>query len=174
MILETSVEMTEHDPKRQWRRNPVAWLMIAIPAATVVAGFWTLWLAASESGVDTNPDLVRRTAQVQVTSLEPDIAAAQQGLRAQVSLQADGLVVAVSPTSGPIAPTLHVVHPIEASLDRTLTLTPGPQGWRSSEILDSPEAWHLRLLAADGSWRLVGRYHPGDTQVLLEPAVRSQ
>lgn len=166
--------MTKTSPPRQWRRNPVAWLMIAIPAATVVAGFWTLWLAASESGVDTNPDFVRRTAQVQVTSLEPDATAARLGLSARISLDGDGILVAVSPSSGPVAPRLQLVHPIETSLDRALTLGPDPRGWRSAESLAGQEAWHLRLVAADGSWRLVGRYRPGDTRILLEPAVSSQ
>ncbi len=157
--------------ERQWRRNPVAWLMIAIPAATVVAGFWTLWLAASESGVDTNPDLVRRTAQVQVTSLVPDEAASRLGLSARLWVDGDALLVAVMPSAGPVAPQLQLVHPIESSLDRDLLLTPDPRGWRADESLASKEAWHVRLLAADGSWRLVGRYRPGATEVLLEPAV---
>ena len=70
-------------PPRQWHRNPVAWLMIAIPVATVVAGFWTLWLAASESGVDTHPDKVRRTAQVQAAQMREDLTRAQlQALQA--------------------------------------------------------------------------------------------
>lgn len=161
-------------PTRQWHRNPVAWLMIAIPAATVVAGFWTLWLAASESGVDTNPDKVRRTAQVQVTSLEPDEAAARQGLSAEVSLGADGVLVRVLPGSGPVAPRLQLVHPIESSLDRELVLSPHPGGWHSPGPLAGQEAWHLRLVAADGSWRLVGRYRPGDTALRLEPAVSAE
>ena len=161
-------------PPRQWRRNPVAWLMIAIPAATVVAGFWTLWLAASESGVDTHPDKVRRTAQVQVTSLEPDQAAARLGLSADVLVDAGGVLVQVQPSSGPVAPQLQLVHPIESSLDRDLALSPDPRGWRSAETLAGQEAWHLRLVAADGSWRLVGRYRPGDTALRLEPAVRAE
>ena len=163
--------MTPETIPQQWRRNPVAWLMIAIPAATVVAGFWTLWLAASESGVDTNPDFVRRTAQVQVSSLAPDEAASRLGLSARLWADGDALLVAVSPAAGPLAPQLRLVHPIESSLDRDLLLTPDPRGWRANGPLPSKQAWHVRLLAADGSWRLVGRYRPGTTEVLLEPAV---
>ncbi len=163
--------MTQEKIPNQWRRNPVAWLMIVIPVATVVAGFWTLWLAASESGVDTNPDAVRRTAQVQVTSLEPDETASRLGLRGRVWMDGDALLVAVQPTAGLVAPRLELVHPIEGSLDRQLDLVPDPRGWRADAQLAGKEAWHLRLVAADGSWRLVGRYQPGDTEVLLEPSV---
>lgn len=161
-------------PPRQWHRNPVAWLMIAIPAATVVAGFWTLWLAASESGVDTNPDQVSRTAQVQVTSLEPDEAAARLGLSAELTFEGDGVLVRVLPASGPVAPRLQLVHPIETSLDRELVLAPHPRGWFAAGEWVGKEAWHLRLVAADGRWRLVGRYRPGDTALRLEPAVRAE
>lgn len=161
-------------PTRQWHRNPVAWLMIAIPAATVVAGFWTLWLAASESGVDTNPDKVRRTAQVQVTSLAPDEAAARLGLSAELAFDDGGVLVQVLPGSGPVAPRLQLVHPIESSLDRELVLSPHPRGWHAAGALVGKEAWHLRLVAADGSWRLVGRYRPGDTALRLEPAVSAE
>ena len=45
------------------------------------------------------------------------------------------------------------------------------KGWRSESSLAGAQAWHLRLVAADGSWRLVGRYQPGDTELRLEPAV---
>lgn len=163
--------MTQDKNHKPWRRNPVAWLMIVIPAATVVAGFWTLWLAASESGVDSNPDTVRRTAQIQVTSLEPDENASRLGLSGRAWLDGDTLLVSVLPSSGTVAPQLQLVHPIENSLDRHFDLAPDPRGWRANGTLVGKQSWHLRLVAADGSWRLVGRYRPGDTEILLEPAV---
>lgn len=166
--------MTDAPPPRQWRRNPAAWLVIALPAATVVAGFLTLWLAASDSGVDASPDPVRRTAQIQVAAMEADQAAANAGLRARLTLDAQGTLLAVTPASGPMAPQLQLVHPIESEHDRALPLGPDPAGWRSREPWAGAEAWHVRLVAHDGSWRLVGRYRPGDTEVLLEPAVARQ
>ena len=166
--------MTNEDTHKPWRRNPVAWLMILIPAATVVAGFWTLWLAASESGVDSNPDAVRRTAQIQVTSLEPDENASRLGLRGRVLIEAGSVLVEVTPSAGTIAPQLQLVHPIEDSLDRAVNLAPDPRGWRGAVTLAGEQAWHLRVVAADASWRVVGRYYPGDTEVQLEPAVSSQ
>ena len=117
---------------------------------------------------------MRLTAQVQVTSLEPDEAASRLGLSADVSLDADGVLVQVLPSSGPVAPRLQLVHPIETSLDRELVLSPHPRGWHAPDVMAGQEAWHLRLVAADGSWRLVGRYRPGDTALRLEPAVRAE
>ncbi|MBW8312634.1 MAG: FixH family protein [Rhizobium sp.] len=151
--------------------NPVVWLVLAIPAATVVAGFWTLWVAAGDNAIDTNPDPVRRTAQVQVVSLEADEVAADRGLAATLSLQPEGALVAMDSSAGPVAPLLQLVHPIESTLDRQLVLVPDPRGWRANEPVAAKHGWYVRLVAADGSWRLVGRYQPGDTELRLEPAV---
>ena len=64
--------MTSPDEKRGFGRNPVLWLVLGIPALTIVAGVWTLMVAAGNSAVDADPDPVRRTAQVQVASVEAD------------------------------------------------------------------------------------------------------
>ena len=152
-------------------RNPVAWLLLAIPAATVAAGIWTFMVASGESAVDAQPDPVRRTAQVQVVAMDADEKAARLGLAATVELRGEGAVVRVEGPGGTVAPVLQLVHPIESSLDRSLALAPGPDGWSTTDAVAAGHAWQVRLVAADGHWRLVGRYHPGDASVRLEPAL---
>ena len=58
-----------------------------------------------------------------------------------------------------------------AELNRQLGLQPDPKGWRTDGPVAATHVWQLRLVADDGSWRLVGRYHPGDTEVTLAPAL---
>ncbi|WP_295361966.1 FixH family protein [Arenimonas sp.] len=152
-------------------RNYALWLVLGIPAATVVAGIWTIVAISSESGVDADPDPVRRTAQVQVVSIEADQAAATRGLSARVEIDGGGALVRLGQSTGPVAPRLQLIHPIESSLDRQIELAPHPQGWRANEPVAARHGWQLRLVAADGSWRVVGRYHPGDTTVELVPSV---
>lgn len=152
-------------------RNPALWLVLAIPVATVLAGIWTIVAVSSESGVDADPDPVRRTAQVQVVSIEADQAAAERGLTATVEIDAEGALVRLGQATGPVAPRLQLIHPIESSLDRQIDLAPSPQGWRANESVAAGHGWQLRLVAADGSWRIVGRYHPGDASVELAPSV---
>ncbi|MDY0022702.1 FixH family protein [Arenimonas caeni] len=163
--------MSDVVEKRGSGRNPVLWLVLGIPAATIVAGIWTLVVATGNSAVDADPDPVRRTAQVQVASVEADAEASRLGLSATAKVQADGVVVTLQGPAGPQAPVLQLVHPLESSFDRTLSLQPGPDGWRSAETLAAAHGWQLRLQAADGHWRLVGRYRPGDTEVALTPAI---
>lgn len=152
-------------------RNPVAWLLLLIPVATLLAGLWTLRVAAGRSAVDASPDPVRRIAQVQQVALDADEVAAHEGLSARLVLDADGATVQLAPAPDTVAPVLRLVHPIEADADRVLDFAPSPQGWRTQGELPRDVAWHLRLQSADGRWRLVGRYRPGDAAVELAPAV---
>ena len=162
------------DQPRARRFNPVLWLVIGIPAATVVAGIWTLMLAAGDSATDSHPDKVRRMAQVQEASLEADQVAAREGLTARVRIDAGHVLVTVLPTAGTRAPVLMLRHPIESSLDQVLPLSPYPGGWRGPGKLAAAHGWQLQLVSADGRWRLVGRYRPGDTEVTLRPALEAQ
>jgi hypothetical protein len=161
--------MTAPEPRRRF--NPVVWLVIGIPAATVVAGIWTLMLAAGNGATDSHPDRVRRMAQVQEASLEADQVAANEGLSARVQVGTGHVLVTVMPTAGTRAPVLMLRHPIEAALDRELPLSPYPGGWRAAESLAAAHGWQLQLVSADNRWRLVGRYRPGDTELLLQPAL---
>lgn len=153
------------------RRNPVLWLVLAIPAATILAGIWTLVVVSGKSAVDADPDPVRRTAQIQVASIDADAEAARRGLDATLRIDVDSALVRLGQATGPQAPVLQLVHPLESSLDRQLRLLPDPGGWRTETAVAGTHVWQLRLVAADGSWRLVGRYHPGDTEVELTPAL---
>ena len=161
--------MTDHRPERRF--NPVVWLVVGIPLATVIAGVWTLMLAAGDSATDAHPDQVRRMAQVQQASTDADETAAREGLAARVEIRRDHVLVSVAPTAGTRAPVLMLRHPIESSLDRALVLSPHPGGWRANETVGAAHGWQLQLVAADGRWRLVGRYRPGDADLVLRPAL---
>ncbi|MAL04003.1 MAG: nitrogen fixation protein FixH [Arenimonas sp.] len=152
-------------------RNPVLWLVLAIPALTIVAGVWTLVVASGNSAVDADPDPVRRTAQVQTASIEADAEALRRKLSATLVIEDDTALLRLDQATGPRAPVLQLVHPLESSFDRQLGLLPDPRGWRTDGEVAATHVWQLRLVADDGSWRLVGRYHPGDTEVALAPAL---
>ena len=47
---------------RPWHREPMVWLTIAIPAATVVAGFVTLWLAMAQPDQSIGPTVIEQIA----------------------------------------------------------------------------------------------------------------
>jgi hypothetical protein len=173
-------------------RQPIVWLMCAIPLATVVAGFATLRTARADA-MDAEPDAVKRTAQAQVADLAPDRRAAELGLHATIRVDADGRPAIAVASEFPL--TLRLVHPTRTDRDLRWTLLPrrpregggpldstslrvGPR-FRGGDKIEGPRVpAHARgrwvLEDAAHGWRLVGRW-PSDTGVAtLEPAVAAR
>ena len=162
--------------KRSPWREPMVWLVFAIPAAAVFASFALLYASARSSGNnDMVPDEVQRTAQIQTTDLSPDDRAQQRHLSA-VARTAKG-VVEVDPVAGefdrgkPLLISLH--HPTSANLDITLELAPTKTGWSKVQDIDLSHDWNVQLTPADGTWRLRGRWVARQQAIYLHPAVGS-
>ena len=121
-----------NDKRPAWR-EPMVWLVVALPLVAVIAGFALLVIASRSGSTDAVADRVQRTAQIQVADLGPDARARQ--LRLSAILRTDGDLVEVLPVSGdfprdaPLRLALH--HPARsatsasAGTDRA-TFTGGP------------------------------------------------
>lgn len=160
--------------KRSAWREPMVWLVAAIPAAAVFATFALLAVAARSSGNnDSVADRVQRTAQVQVADLGPDAQA--RALRLSAVVRSDGSGIDVLPVDGEFdrATTLQLSlrHPARADLDRTLRLAPSATGWRSDDAFALDHDWNVQLQPLDGSWRLQGRWIARRQAVYLHPAL---
>jgi len=149
------------------------WLVVALPAASIVAGVTLLVLAARGGSIDSVPDDVRRTAQVQDTDLGPDQRAS--ALRLSAIVRAEEGVVEVLPVAGPFdrgAPLrIQLHHPARAALDRTLDLAPQGEGWRGRAEIDLGHDWNVQLQPGDGAWRLQGRLTKGEHAAYLQPVL---
>ncbi|MHB8912282.1 MAG: FixH family protein [Lysobacter sp.] len=156
-------------------REPMVWLVAALPIASVIAGVSLLVIAVRSGGADTVADPVQRTAQIQVSDLAPDERAQQ--LRLTAIVRAGTGLVEVLPVTGdfdhgaPLRIALH--HPTLASADRELLLQPTELGWRGGIDLDTTHDWNLQVSAGDGRWRLRGRLPKGQLAAHLKPAVES-
>jgi uncharacterized protein len=157
------------------RRNPVLWLVIALPALSVVAGIGLVVVAVRSGGSDAVPVEVRRTAQVQVADLAPDEAARRAGLRAVLRIDADAGRIQLLPVAGqfdrgePLQ--LALGHPTQEARDRVLALLPEELGWGAEARLEPGQDWTLRLAPPAGDWRLQGRLRAGEQAAVLLPAV---
>ena len=141
-------------------REPMVWLVVAIPLAAVVASTALLVSAARSTGNnDAVTDQVRRTAQIQVEDLAPDLAARELQLAATVSVE--GERISLQPDGGdfPRDAELHLSlqHPLRAEDDFELVLQPNANGWQATHALPLGHDWNLTLAPADGRWRLQGR-----------------
>lgn len=171
MTLDNRVRETD---KRSAWREPMVWLVAAIPIAAVIATVALLVTASRSSGNnDAVADNVQRTAQVQVTDLGPDARARQLHLSAIVRT-GKGAIEAL-PVAGdfdraaPLMLALH--HPTRQDLDRTLRLVPAKTGWRIEEDVDLSHDWNVQLAPSDGAWRLQGRWIAHQQATYLHPAL---
>ena len=153
-------------------RQPLVWLVIALPLMSVVAGVSLLFL--SSDPLDAVGDSVKRTAQVQETDLSRDFETRRLGLAAQARRAGDTIEVAPIGAGFERKASLDLIlrHPLRASEDRVATLAPTSDGWSARvEGLDATHDWLLELAPADRRWRLVGRWKTGAPDVALQPAL---
>lgn len=153
--------------------NPVMWLLVGLPVASVVFGIGLVVIASRDSN-DAVVDPVRRTAQMQVVDLGPDALAQRRKLSAVVRITGDA--VEVIPVSGDFdrkAPLrLSLLHPSRSDDDRVLTLAPTETGWRVEQAVGLGNDWNLRLQPLDSSWRIDGRLPKGQQAARLAPALK--
>lgn len=153
-------------------REPMVWLMIGLPAASVIAGIALLVVAVRSGGADTVIDNVRRTAQMQVTELGPDARAQSMNLSAVLRL---GAAIDVLPVNGQFARNqpliLTLSHPTDATQDRQLLLQPTELGWRIASDVRASHDWIAQLEPADRQWRVRGRLKAGQRAVHLGPTL---
>jgi len=151
----------------------MVWLMIGLPAASVVAGLLLVATAVRSGGADEVTDDVRRTAQIQVSELGPDALAESMKLSAVLSL--DKAATQVLPVNGEFvrneALLLTLSHPTDSAQDRQMTLEPSELGWRAAVETGAAHDWIAQLEPIDGRWRLRGRLKAGQRAAHLGPAL---
>ena len=163
--MHTSVMSAPRDTAsaaRPWYRQRWPWLLMAGPAIVVVAGFATLWLAASTDDGVIADDYYKRGLLINRT-LERDRARRRAGhRRASSSIAADGGVRVTLGGNAEVAPaalTLKVAHPTRAGFDRTATLARGADGGYTGQVEPlgaralAGHAGNRRVAAADAGRR---------------------
>lgn len=161
------------EQKRPFWREPMMWLVIALPLASVIAGVILLGLAFRDSS-DSVGDVVQRTAQMQVSDLGPDARA--RDLRLSAIIRIDEGYVEVLPVTGDFDRTqpLRVLlrHPTEAAADIELQAMPSDNGWRAdAEFSTDAHDWKLELMPEGRPWRLQGRLPRGQRAAHVKPAL---
>ncbi len=161
---------------RPWYRQFWPWFLIAIPAASVVAGLLTVWIAATTADGLVVDDYYRAGLAINKV-LARERRAAELGVRADL-LFAAGRLRVVLQGAAPAKLRVRLLHPTRAGHDRTL-LIEGHGGVYEAPLPPLPPAsWHVHVEPADGAWVLKGRVRlPAPEAVLViggaePPAVR--
>jgi uncharacterized protein len=162
------------DGRKSWQ-EPMVWLMIGIPAATVIAGLATLAIAIRSGAMDTVPSSVQRVAQAQVLTSAVDDSTSRMGYRGYLMLdrKQPAWRVSVKTVPADLAGTpLQVlfVHPTLAARDVRVDLGAGHV---AAAVMLGFIPQQVIVSDAAGTWRLVGAY--SEQSVLnLTPALSAQ
>lgn len=140
----------------RWHREPLVWMVLAIPAAAVVAGAVMLVLASVTWDGLVADDYYRRGMQIN-RSLTRDAEAARLAVEAVLSFPAAGVVEVRLSGEGALAgggpPALRFARAARAGADVVVRLAPGAGGaWRGALPALPRGKWYVEL--GTERWRL--------------------
>jgi hypothetical protein len=146
------------DSVRPAWREPLVWMVVGIPAATIVAGLFTWWIAAQRADSNVAEDWYKRGLAIN-RSIERESKAQALGLRADLTMPAEhDLRLTLTGPASALPPTVTVTltHPVRAEQDRKLTLDRQADGvYRTVSPQVAPGHWGLAIEARD--WRIAAR-----------------
>lgn len=149
-------------PGAPWYRQFWPWFLIAVPAASVVAGVVTVVVAVRNADSVVVDDWYKRGLAVNV-DLEREGLAVDLGITAALWVDEAGRAVRVALEGGGIEAErtlrLELHHPTQAQRDTVLELVRGPDGaFRGTAPGDVRGRWHANLSPDHGAWRLAGTF----------------
>ena len=173
---------TARDSSRSspWHREPLVWMVLAIPATAVVVGAVMLVLANITWDGLVADDYYRRGMEIN-RSLARDAEAARLGLRATVSFPAPGVVeVRLAGKEGAVAASgserlhLHFARAARAGTDIRVPMTRDATGTcRGALPAMAPGKWYVEL--GNEQWRLTASVRmPVSTGELVLRAAASE
>lgn len=146
--------------ERPWYREPWPWILISVPAAAVVAGVVTLWLAISSADGLVAEDYYKQGLAINRV-IEREEVAQRLGLSARILPAPGRLELRLGGVPGAHPPSLFVrlAHATRAGHDLRLRLEPAADGRYEAELPALP-AGHWRVSVEDprATWRIAGTW----------------
>jgi uncharacterized protein len=137
-----------------WYREPWPWLLMAGPAAVLVAGAATTWIAfASADGLVAEDYYKQGLALNRVLARED--AARRLGITAEVDVASSVIKIHLKGQS-PEALFVHLAHATRAGYDTRLRLAPASPDVYTAELPALPAGrWRIAIEDPRASWRIV-------------------
>ena len=146
-----------------WYKYKMVWMIIAIPAASVIAGINMIYLAVNTDDGLVVDDYYKEGMAIN-QSLQRDKIATELGLGAQLTVEQTGDLVTLTLNKGSLTEypdqlTLNLQHATHAGHDQVIPLVRAPRdqyiGYLKHSIKEG--VWHIMLSTEE--WRLVNRVH---------------
>jgi hypothetical protein len=138
---------------RPWYRQLWPWLLMAGPAAVIVAGAATTWIAVTTSDGLVAEDYYKQGLAINKRLARED-AARRLGISAVVVLQPERIRVQLA-GQAPEALFVHLAHATRAGHDVRLRLTAVAPGAYEAEVGPLPRGrWRVVIEDPRGTWRI--------------------
>jgi hypothetical protein len=136
-----------------WWREPWPWLLMSGPAAVLIAGAVTTWIAFASADGLVADDYYKQGLSIN-KRLAREEAARKQGISASVSVQGDMLRVRLT-GAHPEALFAHLAHATRAGYDQRLRLAPAGAGIYEAALPPlAAGRWIIVIEDPRGSWRI--------------------
>lgn len=142
------------DSPRPWYRHIWPWLLISGPAAVLVAGAVTTWIAFASADGLVAADYYKQGLAINKVLARED-AAHRLGIVAEVTMENESLRVVLKGTS-PEALFVHLAHATRADHDQRLRLARAANGVYEASLEPlAPGRWHIIVEDPQATWRTV-------------------
>lgn len=168
--------MTMTLSKSHWWKEPMVWLIIALPLAAVIASIVTVIIASRNADTLVQGDYKKEGLALHQHT-ERDQRAAQLGLTVRVQLRDGGLRAELGGRLHPAPQSivLLLAHPTQANKDVVISLNHLEGNVYTGEVPDLRGVnWQVQLEPADQSWRLSGPWDTASSDTLQLAARHSE
>ena len=158
----------EHSNKTAWYRQPLVWMLIAIPLSAIFGGVAMIYLASTSDDGLVKDDYYKYGKQINLV-IERDQEAKRIGLTGNFNLQVDTgvVIVKLKTDSGSLPDTisLELLHSTRAGNDQRIALIrTADKDYHGLAKPLVPGRWYVQLTTPE--WRLSGQLQqPGQTLI---------
>jgi hypothetical protein len=140
--------------RKPWYREPWPWLLMAGPAAVLVAGAATIWIAFASADGLVAEDYYRQGLAIN-KRLAREQAARDLGISAELRLAPPAIAVELK-GAAPEAIFVHLAHGTRAGYDVRLRLARSGSGTYEAALPELPAGrWRIAIEDPRGAWRIV-------------------
>lgn len=136
-----------------WYKEPWTWIVMAPPAAAVLAGIATMWIAAAGADGLVAEDYYKQGLGINKVIAREERARAL-GLAAALEMQ-DGRIRVRLEGAAPEALFVHLAHRTRAGFDQRLRLARAGGAYVAEFAPLAPGGWRASIEDPQGEWRIV-------------------
>jgi len=167
------LEQNEQDI-RPWYKEPMVWLVIAIPLSSVIYGIFFLIVSITSFDGMVVDDYYKKGKQIN-RELKRDKAALAHGLTAQVMIENRTVTVFILANQGytpPPALEIRFLYSTRADIDKEIFVEQVSPGIYKGSLAELETGrWNVQIASDD--WRLMGSMRmPDERKVVIKPLMK--